>query len=126
MKIRYSLSHILLVVTIVALICAWVIERRNNDALTNNLNETRSKLAKTIYTTKEYLLGAQWHLDNLKSDGHFNNLAPFSRGEVQAVNGTFVELVRKGNETLDSEGLRGYGIGTSFSPALDRATLSIK
>lgn len=126
MTLKYSLSHLMLVFVIVGLICAWVLECRTNKLLATKLDDTRSKLAKTIYTTKECLIGAQYHLDNLKADWRFDKLHPLTQSGVLSITYNFEKLVKQGMETLDSEGLRGYGIGTMFSPKLDEAPLSSK
>jgi hypothetical protein len=85
MTIRYSLSHILLVVTIVAVSCAWIIERRKSAALAEKYLSAYERVT-AILQNEDIILTI------LKRDANYPMISASTRNSI--------DMVLQGNEEL--------------------------
>ena len=99
MKIKYSLSHLMLIFVIVGLICLWNIERQKIDALTDKLNKAYSTLNTTLNTTTQHCSWAKNALQQLKDDPHFRDVSIDGKVAVASLETVIEELNRQAVST---------------------------
>ena len=99
MRIKYSLSHLMLIFVIVGLICLWNIERQKIDALTDKLNQAYSTLNTTLNTTTQHCSWAKNALQQLKDDPHYRDVSIDGKVAVASLETVIEELNRQAAST---------------------------
>jgi hypothetical protein len=99
MKLKYSLSHLMLIFVIVGLVCLWNIQRKKIDSLTDKLNQTNSALKATVNTGQQYYMTAKAALEKVKEDTNYGTLSRDSKRSIDSLYATIEELGRQSWET---------------------------
>jgi hypothetical protein len=92
MKLKYSLSHLMLLFVIVGLICLWNIERQKIDALTEQLNQSKATLNASLSNTSQHCKWVKDDLQILKDDPHYRDVSIEGKIAVVSIEGVIEEL----------------------------------
>ena len=99
MKLKYSLSHLMLLFVIIGLVCLWNIQRQKIDSLTEKLNQTNSAFKATVNTGQHFYMTLKVALEKLKEDTNYGTLSRDSKRSIDSLYFTVEEIGLQSYET---------------------------